>query len=98
MKPAQTLIESLENTPTINTQGDLRKLVANSMLALARKQISATDLEAMSKGLSSISESLNAEIKVAKMTIELRDKGGNLGQVAHLGNLIIGTPDAPSVL
>ena len=90
MKAAKTLTESLENMEQVATQGDLRRIVANSLLALARKEISATDVEAMAKGLDSISNSLNAEIKVAKTAIELREKGANLGKVAHLGNLVIG--------
>lgn len=90
MKAANTLTDSLGNLKAVATQGDLRQIVANSLLALARKEISATDVEAMAKGLDSICNSLNAEIKVAKTTIELREKGGQLGQVAHLGQLVIG--------
>ena len=40
----------------------------------------------MAKGLDSISNSLNAEIKVARTSIELREKGGQLGQVVHFGS------------
>ena len=76
MKAAPTLTESLENMPQVATQGDLRRIVSNALLALARKEISATDVEAMAKGLDSISNSLNAEVKVAKTAIELRDRGG----------------------
>lgn len=91
MKAAKTLVESLDNMEQVATQGDLRRIVANSLLALARKEISATDVEAMAKGLDSISNSLNAEIKVAKTAIELREKGANLGNVVHLGQLVIGS-------
>lgn len=90
MKAAKTLTESLENMEAVTTQGDLRRIVANSLLALARKEISATDVEAMAKGLDSISNSLNAEIKVAKTAIELREKGAQLGRVVQLGQLAIG--------
>jgi hypothetical protein len=90
MKAAKTLTESLENIESVTTQGDLRRIVANSLLALARKEISATDVEAMAKGLDSISNSLNAEIKVAKTAVELREKGAQLGQVVQLGQLVIG--------
>lgn len=93
MKPAQTLVDSLTNMQQVNTQGDIRRIVSNSLLALARKEISATDLEAMAKGLDSISNSLNAEIKVAKTALDLRDRGGNIGEIVHLGTLLIGTPD-----
>ena len=94
MKAANTLADSLGNLAEVTTQGDLRRIVANSLLALARKEISATDLEAMAKGLDSISNSLNAEIKVAKTAIELREKGANLGKVAHMGSMLIGRSDA----
>lgn len=90
MKAAKTLVESVADMEQVTTQGDLRRLVANSLLALARKEISATDVEAMAKGLDSISNSLNAEIKVAKTAIELREKGAQLGQVVQLGQLVIG--------
>lgn len=90
MKAAKTLTESLENIESVTTQGDLRRIVANSLLALARKEISATDVEAMAKGLDSISNSLNAEVKVAKTAVELREKGAQLGQVVQLGQLVIG--------
>lgn len=90
MKPSTSLVDSLANMESVTTQGDLRRIVANSLLALARKEISATDVTAMSKGLESISNSLMAEIKVAKMAIDLRTQGGDLGKVVELGNLVIG--------
>lgn len=90
MRAARTLTESLEDMAQVVTQGDLRRIVANSLLALARKEISATDVEALATGLDSISNSLNAEIKVAKAAIELREKGAELGQVVQLGNMVIG--------
>ena len=74
---------------------DLRRIVANSLLALARKEVSATDVEAMAKGLDSISNSLNAEVKVAETTIELREKGATLGDVKHLGQMLIGSAAKP---
>ena len=90
MKPSNTVLNALDDLRAVTTQGDLRRIVANSLLALARKEISATDVEAMAKGLDSISNSLNAEVKVARTQIELREKGGELGSVTHLGRLLIG--------
>ena len=94
MKAAKTLVESLSDMGEVSTGGDLRRIVANSLLALARKEVSATDVEAMAKGLDSISNSLNAEIKVAKTSIELREKGADLGKVTHLGQMVIGNARA----
>ena len=90
MKAATTLVESLQDIHQVESNGDLRRIVANSLLALARKEISASDLEAMAKGLDSISNSLNAEIRVHKTSIELRALGANIGKVVELGNLLIG--------
>ncbi len=90
MKPAPTLIEGLSGMKEVQTQGDLRRIVANSLLALARKEISASDVEAMAKGMDAISNSLNAEIKVAKTRIELRAAGEDIGKITHLGRLLIG--------
>lgn len=94
MNPSTRLIESIADMKQVNTQGDLRRIVGNSLLALARKEISATDVEAMAKGLDSISNSLNAEVKVAKTSIDLRERGADLGKVVHLGQLIIGNAPA----
>jgi len=94
MKQAQTLIDSLGPMAEVTTQGDIRRIVANSLLALVRKEISATDVEALAKGLDSISNSLAAEVKVAKTAIELREKGAQLGDVVQLGTMLIGTPSS----
>lgn len=91
MKASQAIIESLADMQQVATGGDLRRIVANSLLALARKEVSATDVEAMAKGLDAISNSLNAEVKVARTCIELREKGADLGKVVHLGNMLIGS-------
>lgn len=96
MKAAKTLIDSLADMESVATHGHLRRIVGNSLLALARKEVGAADIEAMAKGLESISNSLNAEIRVAKASIELRDKGADLGKVVQLGQLAIGG-NPPSV-
>lgn len=90
MKASPTTIESLSDMTAVETKGDLRRIVANSLLALARKEISATDVEAMARGLDAISNSVNVEIKVARTRVELREKGASLGDVALLGQLLIG--------
>ncbi len=95
MKPSTTTLQALDDLKEVATQGDLRRIVANSLLALARKEISATDVEAMAKGLDAISNSLNAEIKVAKTRVELREAGADLGKTVRLGQLLIGDDKAP---
>lgn len=90
MKASAQTLDSLADMDGVKTQGDLRRIVANSLLALARKEISATDVEAMAKGLDSISNSLNAEIRVVQAKIELREDGAALGKTVLLGQMLIG--------
>lgn len=92
MKPSKTTLDAISDMTEVATTGDLRRIVGNQLLALARKEVSATDLEAMAKGLDSISNSLNAEIKVAKLKVDVRDFGQDIGNLTHLGQLIIGNP------
>ncbi len=79
MKPAQTLTESLGPLAAVTTTGDLRRIVSNAMLALARKEISATDFVALAKGLDAVSGSLQTEVNIAKARMEMLKNGGKLG-------------------
>jgi hypothetical protein len=96
MKASRTLVEGLTDLEQVAGSGDLRRIVANAMLALVRKEISGADVESLAKGLDSISNSLNAEVKVAKLQVEMRAQGGQLGSVAHLGQMVIGNPSKPT--
>lgn len=97
MKASQNTLESLADIDQVSTAGQLRRIGAQMLLALARKELSATDLDAASKMLDSQANLLNAEVKVYKTTMDMRDRGGDIGKITHLGNLLIGNDDtAPS--
>lgn len=93
MKPSINTLESLQDIGRVETSGDIRRIGAQMLLALARKEISATDLEAAAKMIDAQANSLNAEVKLAKAAIELRERGADLGKVVHIGRTLIGTPD-----
>lgn len=90
MKPSNNTLESLQDIDAMATLGDVRRVIAQSLLALARKEISATDLTAMAKAADSIANTLNAEISLAKTSHELRKTGADLGEIVHLGQTLIG--------
>lgn len=89
MKPGETM-KSLDSIESVNFIGDLRKVVATSLLALARKEISATDVEAMAKAMGAISESLNVEIKMHRLDMDLRKSGTKISDATDLGKLLLG--------
>lgn len=94
MNAPDKTIAGLVQLASIKTTGDLRRVVAESMLALTRGQIGREDVDRLAKGLQAINESLNAEVKVMRMKIEMHRKGGGeLGELTHLGNLLIGGDD-----
>lgn len=91
MKASPQTLEALQDIDQVRTAGDIRRIGAQMLLALARKEISATDLDAASKMIDAQAHSLEAEVKVAKASIELRERGADLGKVVHLGQTIIGS-------
>lgn len=91
MKPSQNTLDSLANMQQVATLGDVRRIIGQSLLALARKEISATDVVAMSKAVDSISNSLNAEVSLARTAHDLRQAGADLGKIVHVGQTMIGS-------
>jgi len=94
MKPSENTLASLADMEQVSTLGDVRRIIGNALLALARKEISATDVVAMAKGVDSIANSLNAEISLARTRHELREKGAEIGRIVHIGSTLIGTGPA----
>jgi hypothetical protein len=88
MKTGNTMA-ALDGMEQVRTTGDIRRIMSNALLALARKEISATDVEAMAKGLDAISHSLHVEVKTARAQIEMREKSADIGKVTHMGQLMI---------
>lgn len=63
----------IESNPTVQqytrTTGELRMLAGHQILALARKEVDASDVLATAKRLNAVSKALNAQVKMAKIVI-----------------------------
>ena len=90
MKPSLNTLESLADMQQVSTLGDVRRIIGQSLLALARKEISAADVTAMAKGVDAIANCLNAEVALARTSHELRQTGADLGKIVHVGQALIG--------
>jgi len=90
MKPSLNTLESLEDMQRVETMGDVRRVIGQSLLALARKEISATDLTAMGKAADAIANTLNVEVKMARTAHDLRKAGSDIGKTVHIGRTLIG--------
>lgn len=90
MKPSQTALEALRSTPSIRTAGDARTVLSNMLLALVRKEVSATDAEAAVALTDGMCNLMNTEIKAARLKIELEKAAGKTVTLTELGQLVIG--------
>lgn len=91
MNASPKTLDALKDIQQVATLGDVRRIIGNSLLALARKEISATDVVAMSKAVDSIANSLQAEISLARLRHDFRERGTDLGKLVHIGATLIGS-------
>lgn len=89
MKPSQTVAEALKNTPAVRTAGDARAVLANVLLGLARKEISATDATAFVAVTDGMCNVLNTEIKAVRLNIEMQKAAGKSVRLTELGQTVI---------
>ncbi|WP_439606855.1 hypothetical protein [Hydrogenophaga sp.] len=94
MKVSQSLEQALSDISRMETTGDIRRVGAEMLLALARKEISATDVDAAAKMVAAQAAHMMAEVKTAVNAQTIREKGGDIGRISHMGRTLIGTPDA----
>lgn len=93
MKPSKTTLESLADIDQVSTMGDVRRIIGQSLLALARKEISAADITAMSKGVDALANSLQAEVALFKLKNDMREQGAELGKLVRIGATLIGNAE-----
>jgi hypothetical protein len=92
MKASRSLIDALSDIERMETTGDVRRVGAEMLLALARKEISATDVDAAAKMVAAQAAHMAAEVKTAINAQTIREKGGDIGRIQHLGRTLIGAP------
>lgn len=93
MKASVNTLESLADIDQVREAGQIRRIGGQMLLAMARKEISATDLMAASKMIEAQANHMKSEVNMQRAIIEMRKHGADLGKTVHLGKTIIGTPD-----
>ena len=71
--------ELLKEIAEAKTTGDLRRIAGNGLQALLRKEISATDLEPITKRLKAEAKRMNTEIRLMKAEAKLLHLKDSLG-------------------
>lgn len=85
MKASENTLESLVDIDRVETTGQVRRIGAQMLLALARKEIPRDDVVAAGKMIDAMANSMQAEVRLAMSAVLLREKGGDLGRVESMG-------------
>lgn len=79
----------------LRTSGDIRRTLAQTMVDIKSGTLSVDKGMAIAALSKEITASLQAEVNVAKVRVAMMDAGKDIGQLTHLGKMII--EDAGSV-
>jgi hypothetical protein len=90
MKASANTLSALEDITAIETAGQLRRVGSQMLLALARGEIAANNVEAGAKMMDAIVASVNAETRLMMVAEDLRSKGAKIARVEQLGLTLIG--------
>ena len=73
----------------IRTSGDVRRCLAQTMSDIRSGDISVDKAQAVAAQAKEITSSLQVEVNVAKVRIATLDNGKALGELTHLGKMLI---------
>ena len=79
------------------TTGDVRRILAQTMVEIRMGEISTDKAAAIASLSKEITASMQAEVNAAKIKIQLGDAGMKLGQLTHLGKMIIEDGAVPTL-
>jgi hypothetical protein len=90
MKASPTLVDNIADIRRMDAAGAVRRVGAEMLLALARKEISASDVDAAAKMVAAQAMHMKAEIDIHVKAQMLREKGAEIGKLPQLGQMVIG--------
>jgi len=81
----------------IRTSGDVRRLLAQTMSDIRSGDISVDKANAIAALSKELTASLQVEVNVAKVRIQTLDNGKALGELTHLGKMLIEDNSTPTL-
>lgn len=81
----------------IRTTGDLRRNLGDILVAVTRGDIDVSKAQAAAMVAKEINSSLLVEINAAKVNIALSNAGKSIGEISHMGKMIIGDDAVPTL-
>lgn len=94
MKPNSPLADTLAGMQTITQSGQIRFVVSNSLLAVARGEMPPKTLHSLCKASDSVSTSMDAEVRLELAKAKLRLLGADIGKHETFGTNVIAHPNS----
>jgi hypothetical protein len=81
----------------IRTSGDVRRLIAESMQEVRSGKMDLGKANAIAALAKELTASMQAEVNVAKVNIQLRKEGMSTAKISHMGKMLIGDDSTPTL-
>jgi hypothetical protein len=81
----------------IRTSGDIRRLIAESMQEVRAGRMDVGKAQAIAVLAKELTASMQVEVNVAKVNMQLREAGMGQQKVSHMGKLLIGDESTPTL-
>jgi len=81
----------------IRTTGDLRRNLGDILVAVTKGDLEVSRAQAAASVAKEINASMQVEINAAKVNIALTQAGKTIGEVRHMGKMLIGDDSTPTL-
>jgi ABC-type bacteriocin/lantibiotic exporter with double-glycine peptidase domain len=81
----------------IRTSGDVRRMIAESMQEIRSGKMDTSRGQVIAALAKELTASLQAEVNVAKINMQLLKEGVSVNKISHMGKLLIGDEATPTL-
>jgi ABC-type bacteriocin/lantibiotic exporter with double-glycine peptidase domain len=81
----------------IRTSGDVRRMIAETMQEIRSGKIDASRGQTIAALAKELTASMQAEVNVAKINIQLTQAGMGVNRISSMGKLLIGDESTPTL-
>ena len=81
----------------IRTSGDVRRLIAESMQDVRAGRMDTGKAQAIAALAKELTASMQAEVNVAKVNMQLKKEGMATNKISHMGKMLIGDDSTPTL-
>lgn len=87
MKPSKTALQTLQTIEMVRTDGDINTVLSNTLLALLRKEITATDAQAVVGIADAMCRVVETHIKYSRLKLDASKAANEKAKLVELGKL-----------